>query len=77
MRIKNSKACFTTPCYSDEMILATCIMSKERKIYVQIIYMSTGGVYNNSKAPTVFLLQYLSLSKSLPPYFLTLHLYAL
>ena len=32
-------------CYSDEMILATCIMSKERKICVQIIYMSTGGVY--------------------------------
>ena len=29
-------------------------MSKERKICVQIIYMSTGDVYNNSKAPTVF-----------------------
>ena len=41
-------------CYSDEMILATCIMSKDRKICVQIINMSTGGVYINSKAPTVF-----------------------
>ena len=29
-------------------------LMKERKIYVHIIYMSTGGVYNNSKAPAVF-----------------------